>query len=185
MGRIFITSDWHFGHDKEFLYKPRGFESIQEHDEKVIMRHNLTVTDDDDVYVLGDLMLGDQEYGLNCISKLNGKIHIIVGNHDTIRKLAQYQTLPNVVEVIGWALMYKYGKYHFYLSHYPTITGNYDDKLPRQCVINLHGHTHQNYSMDINQWNMYHVGLDSHQCYPVLIDDIIEDINNNYLTYKK
>lgn len=33
MGKIFLTSDLHFGHQREFLYGPRGFNTIQEHDE--------------------------------------------------------------------------------------------------------------------------------------------------------
>ena len=33
---IYFTSDTHFCHDKEFLYKPRGFSSIEEHDKTVV-----------------------------------------------------------------------------------------------------------------------------------------------------
>lgn len=33
---IYLTSDLHFGHNKEFLYKPRGFNSIEAHDEQII-----------------------------------------------------------------------------------------------------------------------------------------------------
>ena len=36
MGQIWLTSDWHFGHDREFLWHPRGFESIYENDKEII-----------------------------------------------------------------------------------------------------------------------------------------------------
>ena len=47
MGRIFITSDTHFGHDRAFLYGPRGFTNYVEHDTAIIENWNNTVTDDD------------------------------------------------------------------------------------------------------------------------------------------
>ena len=37
---IWFTSDLHFCHDKEFLYKPRGFNSIEEHDTAIIQNWN-------------------------------------------------------------------------------------------------------------------------------------------------
>ena len=82
MSRIFVTSDTHFGHDREFLFSPRGFTSIQEHDAAVIANWNSVVGPDDVVYHLGDVMLGDNAYGITCLKLLNGNIKIIPGNHD-------------------------------------------------------------------------------------------------------
>ena len=76
MGRIFVTSDTHFGHDRKFLYSPRGFKSIQEHDEAIIQNWNSVVEPDDTVYHLGDVMLGDNEHGMECLKRLNGNIII-------------------------------------------------------------------------------------------------------------
>ena len=42
MGRIFVTSDLHFGHDRGFLYEPRGFSNIEDHDEAVIANWNMS-----------------------------------------------------------------------------------------------------------------------------------------------
>ena len=170
---IYITSDLHFGHNKPFLYQPRGFNSIEEHDNTIIQNWNNIVNDNDDVYVLGDLMLGDMEYGLNCLSQLKGKLHIIIGNHDTDNKIQHYYDLPNVVEIAD-VLIIKYNKYRFYLSHYPTITSNINDK--HYFLINLYGHTHQQTNFYENNCFMYHVGLDSHNNTPVSIDHIIVDI---------
>ena len=137
MGKIFLTSDTHFGHDREFLWGPRGFISHVEHDRQVIENWNSIVEPDDIVYHLGDVMLGDTEYGMSCLAQLNGHIKIIRGNHDTDRRWALYATLPNV-ELIGWAEVIKYKKYQFYLSHHPTITSNLD-KAPylKMHLINL------------------------------------------------
>ena len=57
MCRIWVTSDLHIGHNKEFVYKERGFQSIEEHDRALISNWNELVSPDDLVYVLGDVML--------------------------------------------------------------------------------------------------------------------------------
>ena len=174
MGKIFVTSDTHFGHDREFLWGPRGFISHVEHDRQVIENWNSVVGPDDTVYHLGDVMLGDTEYGMSCLAQLNGHIKIIRGNHDTDRRWALYATLPNV-ELIGWAEVIKYKKYQFYLSHHPTMTSNLD-KAPylKMHLINLFGHTHQQKTFYDDTPFMFHVGLDSNGNKPVLLDDAIE-----------
>lgn len=119
-------------------------------------------------------MLGDIEYGMGCLSQLNGHIKIIRGNHDTDRRWALYANLPNV-ECIGWAEVIKYKKYQFYLSHHPTMTSNLD-KAPylKMHLINLFGHTHQQKMFYDDTPFMFHVGLDSNDNKPVLLDDAIE-----------
>ena len=175
MSKIWLTSDWHFGHDKEFVWKVRGYNSIQEMNEGIIAKHNSLVEPDDIVYCLGDCVLGDID-NVDNITKLNGQIKIIRGNHDTDRRVGEYRFLPNV-EYIGWAEMIKYQGYHFYLSHYPTITSNMDEGAPLKArVLNLCGHSHQNTNFYNENPLMYHVGMDSHNCYPVSLDSIIEEI---------
>ena len=77
MGRIFLVSDTHFGHDRAFLYEPRGFSNIADHDEAVIQNWNSVVQPDDTVYHLGDVMLNDNDHGMDCLRRLNGNIIII------------------------------------------------------------------------------------------------------------
>lgn len=174
MSKIFLTSDTHFGHDREFLWGPRGFTSSQEHDEAVIKNWNKTVSAEDTVYHLGDLMLGDNLYGIECVKRLNGHIKLIRGNHDTDARWKLYEKLPNV-ELVGWADVIKYKKYNFYLSHHPTLTSNLE-KAPhlRMHLINLYGHTHQMGKFYQDMPYMFHVGLDSNNNRPILLDDAIE-----------
>ncbi len=118
-------------------------------------------------------MLGDNEYGINCLKQLNGHIKIIRGNHDTDTRWELYKTLPNV-ECLGWAEVIKYKKYHFYLSHHPTLTSNLE-KAPylRMHLIGLFGHTHQKNQFFQDIPYMFHAGLDSNECTPILLDDAI------------
>ena len=177
--KIWVTSDLHFCHDREFLYKPRGFNNIWEMNAAIVHNWNAVVGPNDDVYILGDIMLNNNDEGIRLLKSLKGNIHIILGNHDTDTRIELYDKCYNVVE-ITYATIIKYGKFRFYLSHYPTITSNLDENHLSQHLFNLYGHTHQkkNFYNDI-PW-IYHVGVDSHDCTPISLDQIIEDARAKY-----
>ena len=179
---IYLVSDWHFSHDKEFVWKARGFNSVVEMNEEIIKRHNSLVTEDDDVYVLGDLCMGSNlAENKHYIERLNGHIHVVFGNHCTSNRMKMYFECKNVVEICGYATMLKYKKYRFYLSHYPTNTANYDDGESLHArTINLCGHIHSTSPfVDMAEGRLsYHVEMDAHNCYPVSIEQIIVDIKH-------
>ena len=176
---IFISSDLHFCHNQPFLYEPRGFNSVYEMNEAIISSWNSKVNWDDDVYILGDIMLNDNAEGLKCLRRLAGRLHIILGNHDTDARIDEYVKLNNVEE-ITMAARLRYKGYNFYLSHYPSLTGNYDEEKPLKArTINLCGHRHtKNRFEDADKGLIYHVEQDAHNCYPVLLDDVIQEIKD-------
>lgn len=181
MGKVFVTSDWHLGHNRDFCWQARGFNSIKEMNCGLIKRHNEIVTAEDDVYILGDLCMGtDLWTNKELIEQFNGKLHIVFGNHDTQNKISMYNMCENVVEICGYATMLKYKKYHFYLSHYPTLTDNYDDgKSLKAKVVNLCGHRHvQNPFIDWDKGTIFHCEVDSSNCYPWDLDNIILELQN-------
>ena len=140
--KIWLTSDLHFCHQREFLYKPRGFASVYEMNDAIVKNWNSVVAPNDHVYVLGDLMLNDDEGGIKLLKQLKGNIHVVRGNHDSNTRVELYATCYNVVEITeGQFLDYK--NYHFYLSHYPCICSNWDyDKPLKARTISLCGHVH-------------------------------------------
>ena len=178
---IWFTSDLHqhFNHDKDFIWKARGFESVQEMNEALIERWNSIVQKDDIVYNLGDVFLGtDKEQSLEMVSRLNGQIHYTIGNHDGDKKIEATKQLPNTADVqFGYRLKHK--KTTFLCTHYPTVVGN----MTFDNVWNLHGHTHQKDSFS-NIPYCYHVGVDSHNCYPVDVEQIFEDIKKEKEVYR-
>jgi calcineurin-like phosphoesterase family protein len=180
---IYLTSDLHLNHDKEFIYKARGFDNIWDMNRAIIDRWNETVKWDDDVYILGDCGLGgggDQALAAikSLLQQLQGHIHIIRGNHDSDSRVEMYETCYNVVDKVKYADMLKYKGYHFYLSHYTTLCSNLDtDKPLKARTINLCGHSHAtNPFEDWDKGFIYHCEVDAHDCRPVLLDDIIEEI---------
>ena len=181
---IYLTSDLHLCHDREFIYKPRGFDTVSEMDRAIFVNWNNIVEPTDDIYLLGDVMLNDNDTGIWFLERLKGKVHIVIGNHDTDNRIKLYKECQNVVEV-ELALRLKYNGYHFFLTHYPCMTGNLEKESLKQVTCNLFGHTHQqtNFYQDIPF--MYHVGVDSHNCTPVPIDTIIEDMKKKVEECKK
>ena len=183
MSEIFITSDIHFCHNKPFLYEPRNFTSIEEMNEAIVERWNEVVKPNDTVYNLGDFAMNDVDAAISYIQRLNGNIIWIAGNHDSSMKIDKIlgTCWEQELSYAGYADMLKIHKFNFYLSHYPTLTSNMDDIGLRHRVISLHGHTHQNtnFLYPDNPF-IYHVGVDSHNCYPVNIEEVITDIKNRY-----
>lgn len=140
--------------------------------EDYVEKWNSIISDEDDVYILGDLMLGEPS-NIEYIKRLKGKFHIVFGNHDTATRQKLYADLPNVAEM-DWAIMLNYHKYHFFMTHFPCMTGNLERENLHQMTLNLYGHTHQTTNFFEDRPYMYHVGVDSHHGYPINLDVIID-----------
>lgn len=177
---IYFTSDLHLCHDRDFVYEPRGFTNIYDMNEAILENWNKTIQPTDEVYILGDLMLNDNDSGRRLLNQMNGTKHIILGNHDTATRVEIYKNDCRGVADINVASLFKYGKYHFYLSHYATLTANLDvDKPLNRRLISLCGHVHTpNRFLDMDKGLIYHVEMDAHNCTPVSIEEIISDIEN-------
>ena len=168
-----VTSDLHLNHDKDFIYKARGFETVQEMNEAIINRFNSKVKPDDTVYILGDVCLGDTEASIPLIKLLNGKKYLAYGNHDTDNRISRFLELGLFKDVL---MGYRVNAYKrvFVLTHYPTLVANPNEKY----VINLHGHTHSKDPFQLfGDSACYNVALDAHDCYPVSFPEILFDIN--------
>lgn len=174
-----FTSDTHFGHDKDFLFGPRGFDNWLEHGEAIVDNWNTLVAPTDVIYHLGDMMLtaSNEDQSIEWISSLRGKIKWIGGNHDTKRRIEKVLEANKNIEFIGYADLIKIEKNKFFLSHYPSITSNFDD-YKKDLTYNLFGHTHQKEKFYGENSNMFHVGLDSNGLKPVNIENIIEELKN-------
>jgi len=176
---IYFTSDFHFNHNKSFIYEPRGFKTIEEMNEAILSNMlNAGIQPDDTVFLLGDLMLNDNTKGMEYLRQLPSAHYcIVLGNHDTSTREMLYRSLP-FVDFIGFATNLNYKGYHFYCSHYPAITLNHDyDKPLKARTINLCGHNHTTDKwIDWDKGYIYHVELDAHDNKPITIDQIIEDL---------
>ena len=92
---VYFASDFHFGHNKEFIFKDRGFNSIQEHDDAIISRCSSAIIDNDKTNILiylGDFSLNaEYDYVVSRLKQLTeifDQIIYIYGNHES--KIAQF-----------------------------------------------------------------------------------------------
>ena len=186
MSEIWLTSDLHLMHNKSFLYEPRGFSSTEKMCEAIVVRWNSVVDENDLIYNLGDMVLSDVEAAIPYLRALKGQQIWLRGNHCTENKVKRIlETCPNIKLLSdiesSYATIFKNGKWTFYLSHYPTKVGNYDDAKWNKIWC-LCGHTHtQDKFIDITD-SCYHVEMDAHNCYPVNIEQIKEDIRQFSVT---
>ena len=172
---IWVTSDLHFNHINILKYEPksRPFASVEEMNEVLIARWNSVVKPADTVYVLGDLAMGKLEDSRECIKRLNGKIILIRGNHDTKSRLAIYQELGIEVHDIYY-LPYK-GRW-FIMCHFPIASEEFIKMVIQDNseVVNLYGHVHHNAPKGYVN-GTYHVGVDTNDLTPVSLQQIWEE----------
>lgn len=167
---IYFTSDLHFGHDNIIEYCNRPFPNVAQMDLVMIHNWNMVVGTRDDVYILGDFSFyKDKERNKSILETLNGKKHLIIGNHD------YKNVIPKecFVEIVPYKEL-KFKKRFFVLSHYPILSWN----KKHHNAIHLYGHTHNTSLGEYENQNCLNVGVDNHNFTPVFIDDIIERFKN-------
>jgi calcineurin-like phosphoesterase family protein len=137
-GKTWVAADHHFGHANILTFKRedgtplRPFNSIEEHDEAIIARHNERVDDQDRVYLLGDVCI-NRRYRFH-LSRLKGRLVLVKGNHD-IFKLNDY--LPFFDDIRSYVVQKDHDGNKVILSHIPIHT----ESLGR-FGTNIHGHLH-------------------------------------------
>ena len=78
----FFIADTHFGDEAILRYEKRPFSSVEEMDQEMIRRWNEVVGDEDLVFHLGDVSSYGKEKTKEILSRLRGKKHLVLGNHD-------------------------------------------------------------------------------------------------------
>ena len=191
MNKIAFTSDQHYGHKNILRLCNRPFDNIYHHNEALIANHNSIVYDDTwDVYLLGDTSYRcSGRDTVNILKRLNGKLHILFGNHDKpLRQSWKRGDLDSLIksgkiELIGSqdrtqivAKLLKVDGRLLVLSHYAyrTWVGAF------RGSIHLYGHSHNNLKP---LFKSFDVGVDANNFFPIIIDkvfDIADSIDDNF-----
>ena len=151
MSKVLFTSDLHIGHRKIVEYTNRGVDTTQEdHDKWVVDLWNSQVSKHDIVYQLGDFVFNcrDLKVWQSAVSKLNGRIIHIKGNHDSSDVLKksghEWYDLKRV----------KIGKQHIVMCHFALRVWD----MYHHGAWQIYGHSHG--SLD-GIGKQVDVGLDS------------------------
>ena len=84
MNNLFFTGDTHFGHRAVIKYGKRPFADVDEMDAEMIRRWNVVVPPNGEVYHLGDVSFRKNAATLAILKRLNGRKHLLEGNHDNL-----------------------------------------------------------------------------------------------------
>jgi calcineurin-like phosphoesterase family protein len=155
----------HFGHFNIIRYCNRPYKSVNEMNEALIANWNEVVEPEDSVYHLGDFAFGrgiTPEDAIAIRRRLNGKIHLIRGNHEeTADRIATYPEKPFV-----WVKDYhelKIGKQNIVLFHYPMRSWHHN----MRGAWHLFGHAHggcppvgKSFDCGVDSWKYKPIHLD-------------------------
>lgn len=183
---IYLTSDLHLGHLK--VSQIRGFDSVEAHDFTIVKNWNTIVRDEDVVYVLGDVMMGDRDRGRDLLRNLRGTKHLVLGNHDraapnnTNGHLHQSE-MGDSWGSISTMIRIGFNSRGYLMSHYPYEGDHAREerfnafRLKDTGIPLFHGHTHYSskYSVSSKGTPQYHVGLDAWDLSPVSISNVLKD----------
>ena len=169
---IWFTADTHFGHKNIIRLCNRPFKDQHHMDEIMIANWNTEVRPDDLVYHLGD-------FGYKCpvsylrqiMSRLNGDIVLMVGNHDNRTLKADVHIKRFLAVHERMEIKVPELKLPITLSHYPMISWNHSFR----GAIQLYGH-HHGRKLDKTTPNQLDVGVDVWDFKPVSLETIITKI---------
>lgn len=152
--KTFFTSDTHFGHANIIHHCSRPFATINEMDDVLIENWNAVVGPKDTVWHLGDFSMGGAEDAQRYRSCLNGRIHLIWGNHDrnSVRSLPIWASSQYATEI-------RLDGHDITLCHYAMRVWN----RSHRGSLMLYGHSHGGLpgnDVGVDVWNFRPVTLD-------------------------
>ncbi len=140
----YYIADCHFFHGAlNTAMDHRGFDSMEKMNEYMIRQWNNKVRPNDEVVILGDFSWGKPDETNALLERLNGRLYLILGNHDRFLTDKKYNS-KRFVWIKDYEEM-KDNKRKVILSHYPMPFYNgqyYKDKDGMDKTYMLHGHIH-------------------------------------------
>ncbi len=179
----YYTSDNHFCHAKIIEYCKRPFANVGEMNAEMVRRWNEIVTPEDEVYHLGDFAFGPVEAIGHFLAKLNGKVFIVLGNHDRKQQIMErYFGYGRVFK----ELMIRDCDMALYLSHKPNVrykeVMGFVGNTPTEHVsadFHLHGHLHEKQK---RLGDTINVGVDQWDFRPVTLTQLLAAPQDNPCT---
>ena len=175
---LFFTSDTHFWHENILKFCNRPFSSIEEMNDTIINNWNSVVKENDIVFHLGDFCFCGSDKFKELIEKLNGRIYLILGNHDW-KTIKQWHATK--FEGVYQQMSIKIDGRKIYLNHFPFLcyAGTY--YRLEDAVWQLFGHVHSSdknkNGLDNQRLSMlfptqYDVGVDNNNYIPISFEEV-------------
>ena len=166
---LFFTSDTHFFHGRIIELCNRPFHSVEEMNEALITNWNRVVPRDGVVFHLGDFAFGGPDEWNSILDRLNGKIHLILGNHDM--RMARTEVMDRFSEVTLQKIISVDGR-KILLDHYPFLCYSGENRGEWQLFGHVHSGEHNDNGADIPRLRLlfrtqYDVGVDNNRFTPL------------------
>ncbi len=179
---IYFTSDQHFGHANIIKHCSRPFTSVAEMDQHILDQWNNCIGVNDTVYILGDLFFRNAVSADEYLNRLNGKKHLIIGNHDKdwMKKtdLEKYfKSTSNMLEISD-------GSHKITLCHYPMMTWNSMSKGSYHIYGHIHNKTDAAYFQLLKTMpNALNAGVDINNFKPATFSELVKNNNEFKLSH--
>lgn len=166
--KVYFTSDTHFYHSNIIGFCKRPFKNVEDMNETLIENWNRVVGQDDIVFHLGDFCLGGSHEWTKILNRLNGKIYLILGNHD-LKNIRQ--GYASRFELTSMQMHIEVDKQKIYLNHCPFLC--YGGAYGNTWQLFGHVHTSKNNTgkdaprLDMIFPTQYDVGVDNNDFTPV------------------
>ena len=169
---IYYTSDLHLFHYNIIRLCNRSYNTVEEMNGDLIKRWNIKVGPNDDVYILGDIVFkyADINEVKEMLKKLNGKKHLIKGNHDKFLNQLNWRDYFESLDV--YKEINDNGRM-VCLFHYPIEEWN---GYYRNSYM-LYGHVHGNDADLKKHPRKFNVGVDVNGFEPKTLDELIKENN--------
>lgn len=172
---IYFTSDPHYYHKNIIAFCGRKAADVDDMNQQLIDNWNAVITDNDEVYLLGDFAFCGKQRRLELIMQLLGKKHLIRGNHDpdpdrwwleagfySVQDYKELRVQDMYQNDDGGNKSYHQ---HIVLMHFPILSWN----GMAHGSWHLHGHCHGNMA---NKGLRMDVGVDTNNLKPYSYEDI-------------
>lgn len=132
----FYIGDTHFGHANCIKFDNRPFESVEEMDRMLMNNWNNRVSENDDVWILGDFCYRSDKDPAYFLKRLKGHKHLIMGNHD--RATVNSQEACSLLESIDKMQYVMEGKDSIVLCHFPIAEWNRKGRGSYHIYAHIH-----------------------------------------------
>ena len=172
---VFFIADTHFGDKAIIEYCNRPFKDVLEMNKALIENWNSRVTNDDDVYIVGDVFYegcgaSGIKNAIEIVKKLRGKLHLIAGNHDLpYLKHSDYHYLFADVDQLRYL---RHGGEDIFLCHYPIAEWSGYYRKTWHIYGHIHNHKNAAYTYMRNLDNALNAGVEIIDYKPVLFEEL-------------
>ena len=141
----YYISDLHFFHknitNEGMNFDNRPFDTCEEMHAYILERWNSKVNNGDIVYILGDVAMpnsANKEDLIALISRLKGRKHLILGNHDKLNDYRLEQLFEVICDYKETMDYYDNQRVKIIMLHYPILMW----KDQHKGSVHLYGHVH-------------------------------------------